>query len=324
MKKTVEIFDAEDSIVIEDDYTNDTFEFFPEQKMFKVDVSLKDDYHHNESTIEYKISVDPIRLWMRTIELSHRSINGNDSSIKDGVVLESELRKNKFNGQERIDDLKREVEWKEIPVLSKPEVNLYILSKHPEIISREEYRKFLRRSLERLKLGVLKVEEAVENNSHGLEFHVSDYGKSIWFPDGETQKIDRDKYYELPEAKRGESAYGKKLKHVEKFNSSLFEEGSSRYVGIADFEFKDSTNLIEHLEALLNEKEAVSTKKEDDLPQSNKRNIGIGWFIYLLTIFFIFLKLTDNIDWNWFGVLSPILIWEGLGFVSGFLRELAR
>ena len=40
---------------------------------------------------------------------------------------------------------------------------------------------------------------------------------------------------------------------------------------------------------------------------SNKKNNGIGFFS-LLTILFIGLKLTKNIDWSWWWVLSPILI----------------
>lgn len=39
----------------------------------------------------------------------------------------------------------------------------------------------------------------------------------------------------------------------------------------------------------------------------NNNSSGIG-FSGLLTIVFIVLKLTDKIEWNWFLVLSPILI----------------
>lgn len=39
----------------------------------------------------------------------------------------------------------------------------------------------------------------------------------------------------------------------------------------------------------------------------SKTSSGIG-FLGMLTILFIGLKLTHYIDWNWFWVLSPILI----------------
>ena len=41
---------------------------------------------------------------------------------------------------------------------------------------------------------------------------------------------------------------------------------------------------------------------------------GIG-FVGLLTILFIGLKLTNNIDWSWWWVLSPIWITFSVAFV---------
>jgi hypothetical protein len=325
MKKEVEIFDDENSIVINDEHTTNTFEFFPSEKKFKIDVSINDDYHHNYSTIEYKISDDPIDLKMRTIELFHRFIGGEEYSIKDGVVLESELKKNKFNDQERIDNLKKEVEWSEVSILGNPEINLYILSKHPEIISKEDYRKFLRQSIERIKLGVSKVENAVKNDTHGLQFHTGDYGISIWYPDNEAEKKESEEYWNLPKEKRDSSKYGKKLEYVEKFNDSIFKEDSPNYVGISDLEFRNNKEIVGYIENLLNKKESLSTKKEETTPQhNNQTNKTITVLIYLLTVFFIILKLTDSVDWNWFAVISPVLIWEGFGFLIGFLRGLAK
>ena len=308
--------------MIENDHTDDTFDFFPEQKKFKVSSSIKDDVFYNNSTIEYRISANPIELEMRTIELSHEP--PKEWSIKDGVVLESEIKKNKFVTPDRIENLKKEVEWTKVSILGNPEVNLYILSKHPEIISKEDYRKFLRQSLERVKLGVSKVEEAVKNDTHGLQFHTGDYGKSIWYPDSETEKKESEEYWNLPEEKRDGSKYGKKLEYVERFNDSLFKENSPKYVGISDLEFRNSKELLEYIENLLNKKETVSAKKEVAPQHSNQTNKTISVLIYLLTVFFIILKLTDSVDWNWFAVISPVLIWEGFGFFIGFLKALAK
>lgn len=320
--KKVDIFDEENSIMIENDHTDDTFDFFPEQKKFKVSSSIKDDVFYNNSTIEYRISANPIELEMRTVELSHEP--PKEWSIKDGVVLESEIKKNKFVTPDRIENLKKEVEWTKVSILGNPEVNLYILSKHPEIISKEDYRKFLRQSIEKVKLGVSKVEEAVKNDTHGLQFHTGDYGKSIWYPDGEAEKKESEEYWNLPDEKRDGSKYGKKLEYVEKFNDSLFKENSPKYVGISDLEFRNSKELLEYIENLLNKKETVSAKKEVAPQHSNQTNKTISVLIYLLTVFFIILKLTDSVDWNWFAVISPVLIWEGFGFIIGFLRALAK
>lgn len=40
---------------------------------------------------------------------------------------------------------------------------------------------------------------------------------------------------------------------------------------------------------------------------------GNSFFTSLLTVLFIGLKITDNIDWSWFWVLSPLWISFSLG-----------
>ncbi|MCB9820779.1 hypothetical protein H6790_02420 [Candidatus Nomurabacteria bacterium] len=297
MKKEVEIFDDENSIVINDEHTTNTFEFFPSEKKIKIDVSINDDYHHNYSTIEYKISDDPIDLKMRTIELYHDFVGGTDHSIKDGVVLESEIKKKDFVMPDRIESLKKEVVWSKVPIFGNYEVNLYILSKHPEIISKDEYRRFLRQSIERIKDGVAKVKELVKKDSHGLEIHTGDYGMSIWYPDNESEKKESEAYWDLPKEKRDDSAYGKKLKYVEDFNKSLFDEKSSSYVGISEIEFKSSDEIVEYIQKLLDKKDEP-TKKEVE-PKISKTK---GFVISLL--------LTLLLSWvvSWFVDINPFLI----------------
>lgn len=46
----------------------------------------------------------------------------------------------------------------------------------------------------------------------------------------------------------------------------------------------------------------------------NSSRPGIG-ILGILQIVFITLKLTDNLDWNWFWILSPTLL--PIGFVLG-------
>lgn len=297
MKKEVEIFDDENTIVINDEYTSNTFEFFPDEKKFKIDVSIKDDFHHNYSIIEYKISDDPINLKMRTIELFHEFIGGKEDSIKDGVVLESELRKNKFNNQERIDNLKKEVEWSNVAIFGNPEINLYILSKHPEIISKDDYRKFLRQSIEKIKEGVAKVKEIVKNESHGLEIHTGEYGMSVWYPDNETEKKESETYWNLPKDKRDNSAYGKKLKYVEDFNKSLFDEKSSSYVGISEIEFRSSDDIVKYVQKLLDKKDE-SAKKEVEPKISKTKEFIISLLITLILSWVV----------SWFVDINPFLI----------------
>ncbi|MEI7513623.1 MAG: hypothetical protein WCJ74_03325, partial [bacterium] len=149
-------------------------------------------------------------------------------------------------------------------------------------------------------------------------------GKSIWYPNSEAEKKEMSDHYDLPEEKRKGTNYEKKLDYAEKFTDSLFKIDSPKYVGIPKHEFENSTKLLEYVEKLLDKKETTTIKKEDVVPQHNNTNKIISVLIYLLTVFFIILKLTDGVDWNWFAVISPVLIWEGFGFVIGFLRALAK
>lgn len=297
MKKEVEIFDDENSIVVNDEHTTNTFEFFPNEKKFKIDMSINDDYHHNYSTIEYKISDDPIDLKMRTTELFHSFVGGEEYSIKDGVVLESEIKKKDFVMSDRIESLKKEVVWSKVPIFGNYEVNLYILSKHPEIISKDEYRRFLRQSIERIKDGVGKVKELVKKDSHGLEIHTGDYGISIWYPDTESEKKESEAYWDLPKEKRDDSAYGKKLKYVEDFNESLFDEKSSSYVGISEIEFRSSDEIVGYVQKLLDKKDEPA-KKEVEPKISKTKGFVISLFLTLFLSWVV----------SWFVDINPFLI----------------
>jgi len=295
MKKEVEIFDEENSIVIDDEHTTDTFDFYPAEKKFKVSSSIKDDVFYNNSIIEYKISDDPIELKMRTIELSHEP--PMEYSIKDGVVLESEIKKKDFVMPDRIENLKKQIDWSKIPIFGNYEVNLYILSKHPEIISIDEYRKFLRQSLERIKDGVSKVKEMVKKDAHGLEIHTGDYGMSIWYPDNESEKKESEAYWDLPKEKQDSSPYGKKLKYVEDFNELLFNEKSSNYAGISEDEFRSNNEIVEYIQKLLDKKDEPAKKEVE--PKISKTK---GFIISLL--------ITLILSWvvSWFVDINPFLI----------------
>lgn len=329
-KKEVEIIDEENLIIIDDQYNTTDFNFLPEEKKFKVESSVKDDYFRNSQTFEYKISTNPLEIHIRLLESGSSSVDGKRHDVKDGVVLESEIMETPYykdfvyKAKEHIEGLKKQVEWSKVEILGHHEINLYILSKHPEIISKEDYRKFLRQSVEKIKSGVSKVEEAVKKDTHGLQFHTGDYGRSIWYADDEAAKKESEEYWNLPEEKRDGSGYGKKLDYIEKFNDALFKENSPKYVGIAKQEFESSNELIDYITKLLDKKEAITQKKEEVASPQNSSSKTISVLIYLLTVFFIILKLTDSVDWSWFAVVAPVLIWEGFGFIIGFLRALNK
>ena len=236
---------------------------------------------------------------MRTLESSHEP--PKEYSIRDGVVLESALKESSLF-PDRIEKLKKEVEWAKVPIFGHPEVNLYILSKHPEIISKDDYRRFLRQSLERIKLGVSKVENLVKEDKNDLlklKIESSEDGssKGIWYITDESEKEESDAYWKLPEEERTKTSRGKKIKYVEDFTTPLFAENSSKYVGITDWEFRNSKEIIEHIQNLLDKKDEP-VKKEFE-PKVSKTK---GFIISLI--------LTLFLSWvvSWFVDINPFLI----------------
>ena len=43
------------------------------------------------------------------------------------------------------------------------------------------------------------------------------------------------------------------------------------------------------------------------------RGMGCGQFVHILTLIFVVMKLTHNIDWSWWWVFAPSLILIGTG-----------
>ncbi len=293
-KRSVEILEDENSIVIDEEYDVIGFEFFPQEKKFKITDSIKDDPHHNYLTYEYKISAIPTEIYIRLLESSHTPPEGY--SVRDGVVLESEIIKR--GPAHDLENLKRQVEWHKANFIwGHFEIDFFILSRHPEIISPEDYRKFLRQSVERIKKGVAKVEEAVKKDDHDLQIHSYDSGKGIWYTESESEKKESEAYWDLPKEKRDQSTYGKKLKYVENFNESLFSETSSSYISISENEFRNSDEIVDHIQKLLDKKDEPA-KKEAEPKISKTKGIIIS------------LMLTFLLSWvvSWFVDINPFLI----------------
>jgi hypothetical protein len=327
--KEVKIFDDENSIITDDNFSTIDFTFFPNDKRFKVRGSVKDDCFYNNDVIEYKITVNPIEIYVRTLESSHEP--PLEYTIKDGVVLESEIKKgdNVFlKEQNRIDELKKEVEWNKISIFGHYQVNLYILYKHPELISKEDYRRFLRQSLERIKAGVSKVEDYIKTDSKGLKIHINkdDNNPWLWYENDDLDKKQRAEYLKLSGENLSESEYGEKSKNVEKISKMLFTEGSKEYVGISEFEFRISYELIKYIEGLLDNKNTILVSKEN-ISNGNElisKNKVYTYRVYVLTGILVVFKLFGILDWNWFWIISPFIFWEGLGFINGFLKSVSK
>ena len=295
--KTVEIFDDERSIVVNDQYDTTAFTFYPEDRIFKVSRSVKDDVFYINQTIEYKISAKPIELQMRTLESSYEP--PLEYSIKDGVVLESELGKKDSLFPGRIESLKKEVEWTKVPILGNCEVNLCILSLHPEIISKNEYRKFLRETEQRLKTGLIKIEKKLkEKDKTGLQItnEYTDSGRAIWYP--------KDKQDAMSDEETK-----KAVEYARKFKESLFDEKSSDYSGVSEWEFGESGPILKHIDKLLNED---TTNTEKDVVTEKKN--PLRWARYLWAVIVnlvtigVVLAIYDNVHGSFEIIVISILI----------------
>lgn len=262
--KKIDIVDEENSVVIDGSFDTTEYTIHPDRKIVEVNRSIKGDCFYTKQVIEYKISINPIEIHIRTLESSHEP--PLEYSIKDGVVLESELKK---GGVTRVADLNKEVEWNKVPLLGNYEVNLYILSKHPEIITKEDYRRFIRQSIERIKTGMYKIEDIIKNDSSGLQIHNNEHGKSIWYKIDDTNEREKDEYVNTTDEKRGETKYGKKISYVEKIKKTLFSEDSTKYVGISEYEFNISEALLVYLESLLNKRTVLTSEGKSNIDQNN-------------------------------------------------------
>jgi len=248
--REIEISNDENTISLSDEHHDLTLEFFPETKEFKSTLSLKDDVYYRNELYEYKLSDNPIEVFMRLIERSDEP--PMRYLVKDGVVLEAEIQKdNKFLGKDLMDGLKKGVEWNKLELSGYYVEIFYILFKHPEIISKNEYKKFLRTTEQRINIGLSKIEKILkEKDSTGLQVIEGEYGKYIWYTGNKIPA-------ELEQKKQSE--YVEDL-----FYKPLFDEKSAEYCGISRNEFENSSAILKHVDELLNGKEAVPSKDSNN------------------------------------------------------------
>ena len=144
----IEIFeeDGDNTLSFDDKYADFTIDVYPDSKTYQSRMNLKDDVYYRTEKFEYRIKNDPLKVETRLTERVDEP--PERYCVKDGVVLESDILADRKEmamssmTKEFIDGLKKEVEWHEDWV-GNP-VSMYILSKHPEIITPDEYPRNLR------------------------------------------------------------------------------------------------------------------------------------------------------------------------------------
>jgi hypothetical protein len=239
----IEIFeeDGDNSVSFETEYSSHNIDFYPDTKTYKARMNLKEDVYYRTEKFEYRITKDPIKVESRLIERVDEP--PQRYSVKDGVVLESEIRADqKFHAEEFINDRKEEVKWHD--EWAGGPVSMYILSKHPDVIPSEEYRRYLRQLSENIKTSLLKVDKAIESDKLGLVVtdEYSGSGRKIWF----TREV---------QDKMSKEEIEKAIEHAEKVKKGLFDKDSKDYVGITVGEFGVSSDTLKHIDLFLNKKD---------------------------------------------------------------------
>jgi hypothetical protein len=149
------------------------------------------------------------------------------------VVLESEIReRDKINKplftktDEYIDQLKHQIEWEELTYYK---LKYFILSKHPVAINKQDFRKYIRSELERIKMGVTSISDIAKSNGYLIKkFEIG----------GLAPAIPKD----IPEIEIEE--FKEKYKTI--FTESLYDTN-----GISEYEFNNSDDIKEYLLGLL-------------------------------------------------------------------------
>lgn len=274
----IEILDreGENKLILDNNYARLTIYVDPESKTFTSKMCMKADVYSRNEEFEYKIETDPINVIIRLVERVDDP--PEEWKVRNGVVLESEiLKNNKFLGNRFVEDLKKEVVWHNDQTNSP--IFMYILSKHPDLISPRDYQYHLRQLSEKIKSANQKVEQAVKLLKSDLQIIDSEYGQAIGCSNEILEKLTDKEIEELEE-------------HTTELKKSLFEKNSERYVGISESEFQASKDILKNTEIFLNRRtvsEGISISKK-------KVFHGIEFFAFM-------------IQWLWLFIVISAILW---------------
>ena len=280
MLAIIEIFeeDGESSLMFEDEYAAYTIGVDPGSKTYQSRMSRKDDVYYRTQKFEYRICTTPVRVEVRLLERLDEP-PPDRYAVKDGVVLESEILARSRDilasmTKRFIADLKKEVEWHGAWV-GDP-VSMYLLSKHSDIISPDDYRRYLRQLSEKIKIGTQKVEKALESDEMGLQVtdEYESFGRTIWYPRAKQDQMSDD---EIKKA----------LEHHHKIQKQLFDEKSKEYVGISEGEFRSGKAMLEHIETFLNKPHNSAKKRK-----GQKVSFGIKFGAFIIQWISLFIVVS--------------------------------
>lgn len=103
---------------------------------------MRDDVYYRTEKYEYRIETQPIKVSARLIKRYDEP--PLEYKVKDGVVLESDiLTQSKFLGARLVKDLKEQVEWQEYPLTLSSVIPGFLISRHPELVSKEDFKRHI-------------------------------------------------------------------------------------------------------------------------------------------------------------------------------------
>lgn len=290
----IDILDSENELWVDETHDNFHIEVSPEQKLFTRKTRAKEDVYYRTETYKYQIETHPIKVSCKLVERYDEP--PLEYMVRDGIVLESDiLNRSKFLGKSLVEDLKKQVEWNELTLPSSSVLVAFLLSRHPELVSKEDFKRYVRQNTERIKLGIDKVKKYLEvynQKSLGVITN-TEYGtNAIWVAEAEVPESD-DELTKLSEYIE------------EKVHPVLFKENSKDYVGINESEFYAGSRIVEKLEHFLDDK----NYKSDTETEVVKSDTGLGKYKWLILIILSVVALSWGI-WTAIGVfvLGAIMI----------------
>jgi hypothetical protein len=172
-------------VLADDEHFYSTVQANPDVKMLAFTDRSTDDHDWFHSVEEYRFVGDEVQT--RLIEDYSESMGNKQWSVKDGVVLESELRK-RYEAlaiklpilgtiEEQVARLKQRVEWQPV---NRATLRFFVMSQHPTEFPFRERRRLIRTELERIDAAARRLTE--EAKVYGLELGEGQRGMEVRFP----------------------------------------------------------------------------------------------------------------------------------------------
>jgi hypothetical protein len=210
--------------------------------------------------LEYKIEINPLKFSVITTDKYFEDRKENkEYTIKNSVVLESDLKKDIYFTKEKLEELKKQVLWDSVEDLTGSKLALFSFYNHPEIIPKNDFLKFLQQNRERILVGLIKIENYIKKYND-IELFDTEWGKSIRY-------------------KNSADEINKNIINDPRF-VKLFDKTSNEYPEISSSELVFSKVRISFLNQMLEIDELAKEQKKETRNKKGKI-YKTNWLIFL-------------------------------------------